>query len=57
MGKEYSIVSDLDTLIDYSRFYFYDKEYESHIKNIKKLKKHIAGEKDEKYIKDGCDLY
>lgn len=51
------MLNDLDALLDASRFYFYDDTYHKHIKNIKKLRKHIKADNEEKYISESevCD--
>lgn len=49
-NKEF--IDVIDDLIEYSAYFIYNNksDYDSHIKNLKKLKKHIQKENEEKYL-------
>ena len=47
------LIKDIDTLIDFSRYYIYDsdKRYDEHVRNLFKLRKHIDEGNHNKYLK------
>lgn len=54
---EKELIENIDKLLHYSQYYFYDDNYNKNVKNVKKLKKHVKNSEKEKYILGGCELH
>lgn len=55
MDRE-ELIRDIERLLELSRFYFHDSTYKEHVKNLKKLKKHLEKGEDDKCFKKGCKV-
>lgn len=49
------IIEDIDEIINISKYFYYDKKYTSHIKNILKMKKKLENGEIRKVLKDYND--